>query len=68
MAKRRSPIFVIVIVLQGRPRIIADDGGDPEIFRSMEAARDFTCRPHMAIEAAESIVILNCNTGETETL
>jgi hypothetical protein len=65
---RRSPIFVIVIVLQGRPKIITEEGGDPEIFRSMNAAREFTCRPHMAIQAAESIVILNCNTGETETL
>jgi hypothetical protein len=71
--RKPKEIFVIVIVLQGKPMIITDYDDplatpEPHIFTSLGDARDFTCQPHIGIRGAESIVILNCNTGETETL
>jgi hypothetical protein len=71
--RKPNGIFVIVIVLQGKPLIITDCDDplatpEPHVFPTLEDAREFTCQPHAGIMAAESIVILNCMTGETETL
>lgn len=70
MAKNRKKpgAVVVLLLLQGRPLIISDDDGNPSRFADMDAARDFTTQPHMAVDAAESVYILDLNTGELDML
>lgn len=55
--------------LQGRPIVITgDDDFSPKVFPSMDEAREFATSDHIAMRACESIVIVDIDTGDTETI
>lgn len=67
MAKKRG-LVVVICVLQGRPYVISDEEGEPAVWDSLSDAADWTTRPHILVNAAEHILIVDCGTGEVETL
>lgn len=60
---------IIAFNLQGRPLVIGSGDGEPKDFKSMEAAREWLNQAHgnhLGITAAESIVIVDVDSGETD--
>lgn len=66
----KTPGSVIVVAfLQGFPRVVTQEDGDPHTWMSIREAVDWcgsgdVC---LAVEAAESITVLDAATGETES-
>jgi hypothetical protein len=52
---------VMVLLLEGVPRIVSDDNGDPHAWKSIDEAREWTCSDQVsiAVRSAESIVIVD---------
>jgi hypothetical protein len=69
---KRKPLkkTVILLVVQGQPRILMDEELEyPAAWESIHDAINFTCtNRHLLVEAAESIMVVDLATGETETL
>jgi hypothetical protein len=66
---RPKGMFVMLFVLQGKPRIILDEElENPHVWGSLDEAMAFTTSGQLGVTAAEQIIIVDCNSGETEVL
>lgn len=67
MAKRKGK-FVILCVLQGRPLFIHNGDFEPMVWTSFDKAMEFTTSGHIVVQGSETVLIIDCDTGQTEML
>ena len=68
MAKNKPHQVIITFIRNDRPGVILNVYGNVHCEKSIDDAREFTCREHEAFEGVSSIVIVDMTTGETEML
>jgi hypothetical protein len=67
--RKVAGMFVVLIVLQGRPLIIMDEEHEnTKVWPSFDEAMAFTMSGHIGVTASERVMVIDCNTGETEVL
>lgn len=65
---KTSGSVIVVALLQGFPRVVTQEDGDPHTWESIEEAVDWcnSDKVCLAVEAAEAVTVVDVATGDTE--